>query len=825
MSAETRADSHLEIGHVLFVDIVGYSKRLSSEQRELFALLNDIVRNTPQFRAADAAGKLVRIPTGDGMALVFFTSVDAPVHCAREISKAVGQALPPAGEKKRQAGALALQLRMGINSGPIDHAFDVNERQNVTGAGINVARRVMDCADAGHILLSRRVADDLAQYIEWQPYLHELGDVEVKHGVHLNVVNFYGDGIGNPAVPNKIQKAEQERAVSLARTRKARRRRAILIVSATVLLLIGIGLGTWVWQRRAALTSAYKLSTAGIAERSIAVLPFEYFGGDKDNDYLADGVQDDILTDLAKVADLKVISRRSVAQYRGSTADVRDIGKALQVAYVLEGTVRKVGDKIRVTAQLIDTRNALEKWADKYDRDFADIFAIQNEISETITDQLKATLTPEEKANIEIAPTKDMEAYDLYLRARALANAFGANNRTRHENLLKAEPLLQAAIARDPKFVAAYCLLADVQLNDPWQGPSPARVAQGRANLETALKLAPESGEVHLQFGSFYNDEGDTKRAEEEFRIAARKLPNSVVALRALGEFETYQGQWKEALRHLRRAAELDPHEPGAALKLAELYGVLRIYNEADKVLNNAIAILPHESTSWLWREKGQQAAARGDTKAAMAAFDASPFRHTGSVGLNWQIANVMVLERRYDEASALFSSLEEIGRTHNSLPEKNISYERGEWEIALGTIARAQGQKEKAQAAFESSKKDFTNFLAQSPQNLKALGYVAICEAALGNKEEALRQARKAQELGANSRDHWALGVAKQMALVYAWTGDHRAALAQLQELAPLPDCLTFGELKLHPQWDDLRQEPAFDKVLTVVAKPASID
>jgi len=289
------------------VDIVGYSKLLSSEQREVFALLNDVVRNTQQFRAADAAGKLVRIPTGDGMTLIFFTSVDAPVHCAREISR-------------RLCEHPKLSLRMGINRGPIDHAFDVNERQNVTGAGINLAQRVMDCADAGHILLSRRVADDLAQYIEWQPYLHELGDVEVKHGC-ASIVNFYGGGIGNPAVPNKIQQAEKKRAIYLARTRKGRRRRAILLASAAVLLLIGIGLGAWLWQRRAALTSAYKLSTAGIVEKSVAVLPFEYFGGDKDDAYLADGVQDDILTDLAKVADLKVISRRSVAQYRGSTAD------------------------------------------------------------------------------------------------------------------------------------------------------------------------------------------------------------------------------------------------------------------------------------------------------------------------------------------------------------------------------------------------------------------------------------------------------------------------------------------------------------------------
>jgi TolB-like protein/Tfp pilus assembly protein PilF len=569
-------------------------------------------------------------------------------------------------------------------------------------------------------------------------------------------------------------------------------------------------------------------------DKSIAVLPFDYFGGDKDNAYLADGVQDDILTDLAKVADLKVISRRSVAQYRGSTTDVREIGKALQVAYVLEGTVRKVGDKIRVSAQLIDTRTEGEKWAEKYDREFADIFDIQNEISETIADQLKAVLTPEEKATIETAPTRDMEAYHLYLRARSLVNAFGLINRVRHENLLKAEPLLQAAIARDPKFVLAYCLLAEVQFNDPWQEPTPERIAQARAYLETALKLAPESAEVHLQLGSFYYNVGsgelassaDTKRAEEEFRIAARKLPNSVVVLGALTEFERSRGQWKEALEHSRRAAELDPRDSEAAFNLADLYGVLRRYDEAGKLLDNAIAILPHESTAFLWTAKGQQAAARGDTKTAMAAFDAHPFRNKGVVGINFNVAKIMVLERRYDEAAALLSSLEAMGRTHNTFAGRDHSYQRGEWEIELGVIARAQGQKEKAQAAFEASKKDFTDWLAQKPEEPKALGYVAICDAALGNKEEALREGRKAQELWPKSRDyHSALQVRKQMALVYAWTGDHQAALAQLQELAPLPNCLTFGELKLHPQWDDLRHEPLFGKVLAVVAKPADVD
>src|SRR4030095_3612648 len=259
--------------------------------------------------------------------------------------------------------------------------------------------------------------------------------------------------------------------------------------------------------------------------------------------------------------------------------------------------------------------------------------------------------------------------------ARALANAFGVIVRVRHENLLKAEPLLQAAIARDPRFALAYCLLAEVQWSDQWQEPPPERIAEARANLDTALKLAPESGEVHLQLGSFYAEAGDDRqRAEEDFRVAARNLPNSVVVLRALAEFDRSRGQWKEALRHSRRAAELDPRDAEAAFGLADVYGSLRRYDEAAKLLDNAIAFLPHEAAAWLWTKKAHQAAARGETKAAMAAFDAHPFRNAGVAGVNFDIAKIMVLQRRYDEAAPLLSSLEEIGRTHNTLPSKDLS-------------------------------------------------------------------------------------------------------------------------------------------------------
>src|SRR5438046_5090081 len=231
-----------------------------------------------------------------------------------------------------------------------------------------MAQRVMDVGDAGHILLSKRVADDLAQYSEWKSRLQDLGEVEVKHGVQLPIVNFHADGFGNPQLPNKVKRAAEERATKAATQKKWKRKRLLLVTSAAILLLAFVMIAAWVWQRRVALTSAYKVGTAGIAEKSVAVLPFDNFD-DKGNAYLADGVQDDILTDLAKVADLKVISRRSVAQYRGSTQGIRDIGRALQVAYVLEGTVRKVADKVRVTAQLIDTRTEAEKWGENYERD------------------------------------------------------------------------------------------------------------------------------------------------------------------------------------------------------------------------------------------------------------------------------------------------------------------------------------------------------------------------------------------------------------------------------------------------------------------------
>jgi len=828
VSLDTSPSAQLEIGHVLFIDVVGYSKLLSNEQRGLFHKLNEIVRSTEQFRSAEAAQKLVRLPTGDGMALAFFSSPDAPLRCAMSVAKSVRQ-------------HPELQLRMGVHSGPVDVVFDVNDRPNVTGAGINMAQRVMDCGDAGHILLSKRSADDLAQYAEWKEQLHDLGEMEVKHGAKIRVTSFYNQLLGNPESPQKFRLAEQNRRAAVSAGKRRNRRRLIVAVAGVTFLIAAIVSGTWAWHRRAALTSAYQASMAPLLEKSIAVLPFENFDQNKENAYFADGVQDDILTDLAKVSDLKVISRRSVAQYRGSNQSIRQIGQALQVAYVLEGTVRRAGGKIRITAQLIDTRTEVEKWAEKFERDVADLFTIQNQISETIVAQLKANLSPAEKAAIETAPTHDLQAYDLYLRARALLYTYGLIVKVLEDNRPKAEKLLEEAIARDPKFVLAYCVLAEVQATPVFaQNATPEQLVKARATLDTALKLAPESGEVHLALANYYNalvwwhsmgvnlssdSVGNNKaRTIEEMTIAERKLPNSVDVLDALAQLAQDRGQWKDALTRLRKATQLDPRNPDIAQHLIELYYIFRWFPEADSLIERTLASLSPDATGALWRRKGIFARAQGNLTAAMAAFDAHPKRHIGLAGLNFEIAQVLLYEHKFNEARQLIETASDIA-AKNNLGPSNPFFD-GHKSLVLGVIDRAEKQVDKAHTDFERGRDHFSEWLKRRPNEPMALAFRAVCIAGLGDKETALRESRQVVELWPLSREPiTGADVAIQNAVVQDWTGDREAAIHQLETLAKLPGPLAPGDLRFNPQWDDLRSHPRFDKIIAEAAKPVKID
>ena len=507
MAAEPPTVSRLEVGHVLFLDIVGYSKLLSDKQRKVFQLLKEIVRDTSQFRSAEAANKLVRIPTGDGMVLAFFTSVDAPVRCALEISR-----------KLREHPEL--KLRMGINSGPVDQVSDVNEQRNITGVGINMAQRLMDCGDAGHILLSRRVADDLAQYSEWKVFLHDLGQVEVKHGVTIDVVNFYDDEVGNAELPEKLNQARREekaRADNLAHARRRKR----MFRGAGVLTAIALSIALWSFFHWRSSRMA-----AAITDKSIAVLPFENLSAEKENAFFADGVQNEILSDLAKIADLKVISRASVIIYKaGSARNLREIGQQLGVAHVLEGSVQRAGSKVRVNAQLIDARVDKHLWAGTYDRELADVFAIETELAQAIAGELQAKLTTNEKAAIEEKPTQDLVAYDLYVRAVSLIYNAQVPSQANLVDRSEAVELLNKAVARDPNFLLAYCQLAFLHdlIYQQEIDHTPARLALAKSAVESAFRLKSDSGEAHLALGwHLYWGYFEYDRARAEVALAQK---------------------------------------------------------------------------------------------------------------------------------------------------------------------------------------------------------------------------------------------------------------------------------------------------------------
>src|ERR1700757_3824214 len=381
---EGEANAKVEIAHVLTMDVVEYSKLLITEQARVIAELTNIVKNTERFRLSEAAGKLVRIPTGDGMALVFLDDPQAPIDCAVEIAMAL----------KNHA---EIRLRSGIHSGPVNQVVDVSGRPNVAGAGIDMAQRVMDCGDAGHILVSKRVAEDLAPFPKWNPYLHELGECEIKHGRKISLVNFYTDEIGNPQRPKKCPAVRSAPRIAVT-------------VSAVLLVVVALGL---VWS----LDKFRKPSSAiSLPPKSIAVLPFENLSHDPDNAYFADGIQEEVLTRLAKIADLKVISRSSTQQYQSKPRNLADVARQLDVAHVLEGSVQKSGNAVRVNVQLIKAANDSQLWADTFDRKLTDIFSVESDVAKAVADQLRAKLTGQEEQVIAAKPTDNPEAYDAYLR-------------------------------------------------------------------------------------------------------------------------------------------------------------------------------------------------------------------------------------------------------------------------------------------------------------------------------------------------------------------------------------------------------------------------
>src|SRR5439155_10148992 len=504
MSAETGRHRRLEIAHVLFVDIVGYSKLLLNEQSEVLDELNEVVRSAEQVRLAQDAGGLLRLPTGDGVALIFRGSPEAPAQCALEIAWAL-------------KNHPKLQLRMGIHSGPVNEVTSADDRANIAGAGINIARRVMDCGDAGHILLSKRVAQDLESHERWRCYLHDLGEVRVKHDVAVHVVNLYTDDLGNPQAPAKIQRERDAKAV-VARRARAKRRNPLIF---GLIAIVAIGLGLFLLRDRLLRRPIETQMDA----KGIAVLPFENFSDDKENAFFADGIQDDILTSLARIRDLRVISRSSVMQFRDvAMRNLREIGKALGVANILEGSVRREGSHVVINVQLIDAPQDRHLWANRYDRTLDDSLGLQGELAGEIADALRVTLSPEEKARVEKKPTASSDAYLVYLHA----NQIERNPDTLLDALKKAEQLYLQAITLDPNFALAHARLASTRAQIfHYYEPLDSWKTQARHDASEAQRLQPNLAEAHLAHGQcLYWMDGDYGRALEEFDAAARLSPN-----------------------------------------------------------------------------------------------------------------------------------------------------------------------------------------------------------------------------------------------------------------------------------------------------------
>ena len=828
MSAEVKKEIELEIAYVLFVDIVGYSKLLIDQQRRLLELLNEIVRGAEQFRKAEASHRLITIPTGDGMALVFYNTPEAPVDCALEISRAARE-------------HPELKLRMGVHSGPVSGVVDVSGRANIAGAGINIAQRVMDCGDAEHILLSKHVAEDLEHLGQWHRHLHDLGEAEVKHGAHVSVVNLYTEELGNPEMPQKFLQARHQAAAAVPLApEKPSRSRSWMIAAGMLVLIGGLAAGGYVFSRRSTQAGAANrrpvqsttapeggagpanagslpasAAPAAFPEKSIAVLPFENLSEEKANAFFTDGVQDEILTDLAKIADLKVISRTSVMQYKtGVARNLREIAQQLGVAHLVEGSVQRVSNRVRVNAQLVDARNDAHLWAQTYDRDLADVFAIQSEIAKAIADQLQAKLSPAEKNAIEQRPTTDVAAFELYSRAKDLIPSI-TYSAIQSEYLRRAIDLLNQALARDPSFFAAQVQL--VYAHDTFYGIStdhtPERLALAEQALQAVSRLKPDAGETHLARAShLYRAYRDYDGALDELEVVRGKLPNAPEIFELTAAIARRRGAHEAGVRNFQRAAELDPRNFFTLQQLAISYNLLRRYPDCIATIDRALSIKPDDAET-----KAGRALVfldwKGDTRPLHQTIDEIRAKNPEAVN---SVADVWFLCALADrDAAAADTAL-------NALADATFGDDQVQFDAAFGRglLGRMLKDENKARSAFEASRPEQEKIVQEQAEFGPALCILALIDAGLGRKEEALREIRRALELVPIEKDASnGSDVLHYSAIVYAWVGEKDLALQNLSKAAQLPGFLTYGRLKLLPWYDPLRGDPRFEKIVADLA------
>jgi TolB-like protein/Flp pilus assembly protein TadD len=787
MSAEVKREIALEIAHVLFIDTVGYSKLSINEQHAVVDELTQVVRATEQFQKADVSERLIKISTGDGMALVFYTSPEAPVRCAMELSRALK-------DHPR------LRVRMGIHSGPVSGVVDVTGRTNLAGAGLNIAQRVMKCGDGGHILVSKHVAEDLEEYDEWRPRLHDLGTCEVKHGVRIGIANVYDGEVGNPELPKKLRVIQKHRT----RVRWAGVAIALLVLAAIASAFVFL------------LRKPTRLALP-IVEKSLAVLPFENLSRDPDNAYFAEGIQNEIVTKLAAVHDLKVISRTSTAKYQSKPDNLKTVAQELGVSTVLEGAVQKAGDKVRVNVQLLDARADAHLWAKSYDRDLKDVLAVESEVAQEITDALQANLSPRESHAVAAVRTNDTEAYDLFLRGEYEFQQAGSSLAA--DAYDRADAFYQQALARDPNFAEAAAELAFSRLSRHWNvSPfAPAELEEVKSIIDRALALAPNSPEAHFSLGLFfYWGHRQYDMALTEFNRTLELQPNNALARQYCASVYHRRGEWERSLADFQRAEELDPRDAWIPIGIGETCMALRLWKDAERAELRALAIDPHYALAAL-DLLTTRLNATGDVDSARRALDGFPegINFIDSVVDRGDVARIIdarvyldVIERRFTDA---FQALE----------KKVVNNNLGNLQQLGGLVAVRvlAGQTEAAKSAGEEALPLLEARLKKRPDDTFAMTELSWVYLALGRNADALRLSRQAADSISIERDALAgPNFQNGLAQIEARAGAPEEAIKRLRRLLSIPagTVSSIARLKIDPVWDPIRNRPDFQQLLS---------
>jgi TolB-like protein len=677
---------------------------------------------------------------------------------------------------------------MGIHSGPVSRTTDMNQRANIAGAGINMAQRVMDCGDAGHILLSKHTAEDLEHYAHWKPWLHDLGEVEMKHGVRVPIANFYSAEVGNSALPTKFKQQIRLRA-------RHRRKLAGLAVAG----LAAVGLIAFF---------LFQYLVGKKLEKSIAVLPFENLTAEKENAYFAGGIQDQILTDLAKIGDLKVISRSSVMAYATNRPNIREIARALGVAMVVEGSVQRFANRIRISVQLINAATDQHLWAENYEKDITDIFAAQRDAAVEIASKLHAQLSPNEKARLQQRPTANGAAYAVYLQAQDAA--WRGQTQEEVEQLIQ---LYQKATELDPAFALAWAKLSYMTALNYYSRPNLTVLKKARTAATEAIRLQPDLPEAHfaLAYIHLWGDH-DYGQALTELEIARIGLPNDADIFASIANIERRQGKWAESTKNYEKAAALNPKDTTIwTMGLAGNYSMLRDYSNAAKMFDRGIAVDPNFFYGHLWKAL-LDIESKGDTRAMEQLLAKTPQDVDADGQVTFARYQIKLFERKYDDALAILdkSAAEVIEDWH---PASGGEYPKS----FLRALAYwFKNDSANAHLRFEEVRPVLERRVQENQMLGPAHALLGKIYAGLDRRDDAIREGKRALELLPESEDAvHGPRVTVAVAQIYAMVRDPDAALPLIEHSLSVPNGTTPSLIKLDPIWDGLREDPRFKKIL----------